>query len=88
MFILAIVQQNSQLLRKTIGYRIENELKVSRDRLTLEMYDLPSNLWVTGKWREELLWAFFCIWGVMWQKRLLCVSVLTTVWRNFLLLRF
>lgn len=47
MFILAIVQQNSQLLRKTTG--IEKELKVSRDRLTLEMPDLPSNSWVTGK---------------------------------------
>lgn len=87
MFILAIVQQNSQLLRKTIGYCIENELKVSRDRLTLEMHDLPSNLWVT-EMEGGITLGFFFAFGVMWQKRLLCVSVLTTVWRNFLLLRF
>lgn len=75
MFILAIVQQNSQLLRKTIGYCIENELKVSRDRLTLEMHDLPSNLWVTGKWREELLWAFFCIWGDVAKATAMCLCL-------------
>lgn len=89
MFILALVQQNSQLLRKSTLFCIGKQPKVSRDRLALEMGDLPSNLWVTEKRREVFLWGFFAF-GVMWQKQLLCISVyvLTIVWINLLILTF
>lgn len=63
MFVLALVQQNSQLLRKSIHFCIEKLRKLTRDRLTLEAHKLPSKLWVTGKWRKAFLWGLFCFWG-------------------------